>query len=413
VFSLCVFLPKSSDPLRPASRNLLLLTALVSLLTMRTIPAADQFTPVLVSALDPDNAAFLGTDGKQHVVYELELVNANPTPATLRKIEVLEASDPAHVIAAYQGGELASHLRTMGKTPANSPEIEFGGARIFLLHLVFDESAVIPQHLVHRITLLGGGAPAPTPQTPVPLQYSVAPITVLMKVPVIGPPLRGNDWVAFNGCCEISSAHRASSLTVNGRLYFAQRFAIDWMRLDDKGHLLNGDDHDVHNYSDYGADVLAVADGNVVTTLDTFEDQKPGTLPDPRTITLENVDGNHIVLNLGNGIFAFYAHLQRGSIAVSSGDHVKRGQVLGKVGNTGNTSAPHLHFHLMDGPSTLGSNGLPYVIDSFGFAGEVSAARFNSSEKLDGAWGEGKLPTPDPRHDQYPMDLAVINFPER
>lgn len=391
--------------------KLLLLTALVSLLAMRAIPAADQFTPVLVSALDPHSAAFLGTDGKQHVVYELGLLNANPTPATLRKIEVLEASDPARVVAAFEGGELASHLRTMAKTPVKSPEIEFGGARIFLLHLVFDQNAAIPQRLVHRITLLGGGAPAPTPQAPVSLQYTVAPITILMKVPVIGPPLRGKNWVAFNGCCEISGAHRASSLTVNGWLYFAQRFAIDWMRLDDKGQLRKGADDDVHGYSDYGADVLAVADGKVVATLDTLEDQKPGTLPDPRTITLENVDGNHIVLNLGNGIFAFYAHLQHGSIAVSSGDHVKRGQVLGRLGNTGNTSAPHLHFHLMDGPSTLGSNGLPYVIDSFEFAGEISAAQFSTSDKLEGKWGEAMLPTPIPRHDQYPMDLAIINFP--
>jgi peptidase M23-like protein len=394
-------------------RNLLLMTALVSALSMRAIPAADQFTPVLVSTLNANSPAFLGTDGKQHVVYELQLVNANPTPATLRKIEVVEVSDPAQVVAAYQGGELVSHLRTMGKTPVTSAEIEFGGARIFLLHLVFDQKARIPQRLAHRITLLGGGAPAPTPQTPVSLHYTVAPMTVLMKVPVIGPPLGGKHWVALNGCCEISGAHRASSQTVNGRLYFAQRFAIDWMRLDDKGHLLNGEQDDVRSYSDYGADVLAVADGKVVATLDTLGDQKPGTLPDPATITLENVDGNHIVLNLGNGVFAFYAHLQRGSVDVSLGDHVKRGQVLGKLGNTGNTSAPHLHFHLMDGPSTLGSNGLPYVIDSFEFAGEIPAAKFNVSEKLEGTWDEGMLPTPNPRHDQYPMDLAVINFPER
>src|SRR5208282_5646237 len=172
------------------------------------------------------------------------------------------------------------------------------------------------------------------------------------------------------------------------------RFAIDWMRLDDKGRLLNGNAADVHSYSDYGAEVLAVADGKVVATLNDLDDQKPGVLPDISTLTLQNVDGNHIVLDLGNGVFAFYAHLQRGSIEVSVGDHVKRGQVLGKLGNTGNTSAPHLHFHLMDGPSTLGSNGLPYVIDSFAFAGEISAAKFEGTDKLDGTWDEGLLPAP-------------------
>jgi hypothetical protein len=56
--------------------------------------------------------------------------------------------------------------------------------------------------------------------------------------------------------------------------------------------------------------------------------------------------------------------------------------------------APHLHFHIMDGLSTLGSNGLPYVIDSFDFAGQISAARYHSSPNLDGSWNENLLPTP-------------------
>jgi hypothetical protein len=392
-------------------RRFLFTISLLLALVLRAMPATDQFTPVLVYTLNSGSAAFLGTDGKQHLVYELELVNANATPATLRKIDVLDASAPARVVATYEGSELLLHLRTLGKTPVSSPEIEFDGARIFLFQLTFGPKALIPRRLVHRVTVLGGGMPAPTPQRPVQLSYTAAPLTVLRNVPVIGPPLRGRAWVALNGCCEIGGAHRASSQTVNGGLYFAQRFAIDWMRLDDNGRLLNGDSTNVERYSDYGADVVAVADGKVVAILNNLEDQKPGTLPDISTINLGNVDGNHIVLDLGNGVFAFYAHLRRDSISVSAGDHVQRGQVLAKLGNTGNTSAPHLHFHLMDSPSTLGSNGLPYVIDSFEFAGEIPRARFQAAEKLDGAWNDGMLPTPSLRRDQYPMDLAIINFP--
>jgi hypothetical protein len=393
-------------------------SALISVLVLLTLSlsaalAQDQFTPVLVSTFTPTTGAFLGTDLKQHVVYELQLTNANPTPATLQKIEVLDASDPSHVLASYEGTGLLARLRTFGKTPVTSPEITFGNGLVFLLHLEFDQGATVPGHLIHRISVLGGAVPAPTPQTPVQLHYTVAPVTVLAKVPVIGPPLHGNGWVALNGCCETGGAHRSSSLTVNGGLFFAQRFAIDWMRLDDKGRLVSGDDGDVHSYTDYGAEVLAVADGKVVSTLKDLQDQKPGTLPDISTITIENVDGNHVILDLGNGVFAFYAHMQKDSITVSPGDHVKRGQVLGKLGNTGNTSGPHLHFHLMDSPSTLGSNGLPYVIDSFAFDGEIPAAKFNAADKLDGSWDEGKLATPSPRHDQFPMDLAIINFPSR
>jgi hypothetical protein len=373
--------------------------------------AADQITPVIASALNPNTGAFLGTDKKQHVVYELILTDASATPATIQKVEVLESAGSTHALAVYQGDDLLSRLRSTFSAPVATTDVESNGTRLFLIHLVFDQNAKIPARLVHRLTLLGGATPAPVPQAPVALTYVAAPFAVLPKVPVIGPPLAGKGWVVFNGCCGISGAHRSSSKPINGQIYFAQRFAIDWMRLDDKGQLVHGDAADVHNFSDYGAEVLAVADGTVASTFNELDDQKPGTLPDPKTITMENVDGNHVVLNLGGGVWAFYAHLKRDSIRVSPGDHVKRGQVLGNLGNTGNTSAPHLHFHLMNGPSTLGSSGLPYVIDSFEYAGAVSAAKFGEGDKLEGSWNEGMLSAPSPRHAQFPMDFAIIKFP--
>jgi hypothetical protein len=375
-----------------------------------TARGEDQFTPVLVSTVSPSARAVLGTDGKRHVVYELVLTNANATPATLQKIEVLDASDPSHIVATYDGNILQSQLKTLGKTPVTNGNIEFNGARVFLVHLAFDQGAPVPQRLLHRITLLGGAGPAPTPQTPAHLEYTVAPLEVQTKVVAIGPPLKGGRWVALNGCCDPNGVHRPSSQTVDGGLYFAQRFAIDWMRLDDQGRLLNGDTTNVHSYPDYGADVLAVADGTVVAAVDKFDDQTPGTLPDVKSMSLETVDGNNVVLDLGGGNFAFYAHLERKSVAVSVGDHVKRGQLLGKLGNSGNTSAPHLHFHVMGSPSALGSDGLPYVIDSFEFEGAIPGGRFAASSNLDGFWNENILKTPSRRRDEYPMDYAIIDF---
>jgi hypothetical protein len=228
---------------------------------------------------------------------------------------------------------------------------------------------------------------------------------------VIGPPLSGKGWAAVNGCCEAAGVHRSAGLAVNGKLYFAQRFAIDWMRLDEAGRLVHGDPSDVHSYPDYGADVLAVAHATVVDTVNTLEDQKPGTLPDPKMITIQNVDGNHIVLDLGGGVFALYAHLQKGSVKVAKGEQVKRGQVLAKLGNTGNTSGPHLHFQLMEEPSALGSNGIPYVIDSFRLAGQISVAAFAAAPGVEGDWGKGMLPTSDARHEQFPLDLNILDFP--
>jgi len=69
--------------------------------------------------------------------------------------------------------------------------------------------------------------------------------------------------------------------------------------------------------------------------------------------------GNHVVLDLGGGVFAALAHLRRGSLLVRRGDRVAAGQQLAECGNSGNSTEPHLHFQLMDHPSVLQAAGLP------------------------------------------------------
>ena len=255
------------------------------------------------------------------------------------------------------------------------------------------------------------GAPNPGPAKPAPLEYVVAALKISEAKPlIIGPPLAGAGWVAANGCCNPDITHRGSVQSVNGALYDSQRFAIDWMRLDAQGRLVHGDERDAHNYNDYGADVLAVADAKVVSVLNNLNDQVPGRLPEPSSITIETVDGNHVVLDLGGGRFAFYAHLQKNSVKVRPGDSVKKGAVLGKLGNTGNTSAPHLHFHIMNRPSPIAADGIPYLIDSFDFSGQIDIAAFEAAPALAGDWGKGRIAKPEPRQRQFPLNLNIINF---
>ena len=111
------------------------------------------------------------------------------------------------------------------------------------------------------------------------------------------------------------------------------------------------------------SDRAVSTDGTVVDTRNDLPEQPPGKLPD--NLPIDQADGNFVVLDIGNGAFALYAHMQPGSVKVARGAKVKSGELLGKVGNTGNTSAPHLHFHVMDGPSSLLANGIPYVIKNF------------------------------------------------
>ncbi len=377
----------------------------------QAVTAADQFTPLLASTLSTNVRPFPGTDGKTHLVYELVLTNASATPATVEKIEVVDGGKTSTILADFSGTDLLSRLRTAGAAPVENSTIEASGTRLFLIDFTLGPSAKVPARLLHSIQLLGTSMPSRKPQTPVVLSYTVAPIEINPNLPHIGPPLGGGGWVAVNGCCDEAGAHRPSGLGCNGGIYFAQRLAIDWMRLDNQGRLAEGDGTNVHQYADYGADVLAVADGAVVDTLNTLDDQKPGSLPDPATINMQNVDGNHIVMDLGDGVYAFYAHLQKDSVRVAVGQRVKRGQMLAKLGNTGNTSGPHLHFHLMEGPSVLCSNGIPYTIDSFALTGQISLSDFAKATGVEGDWGTGIFPAPSPRQAQYPMDLNIVNFP--
>ena len=349
--------------------------------------SADVFTPVIASTLSSEAHPIRGTDGAYHVVYELLLTNTKSLPASIQKIEVLAGANGSQIITSFSDAEVVKRLRTLAPQPATDAMIEPNAARLFYIELTFKDAAHVPKLLEHRLHLIG--APNPGPAKPRPLDYVVAPLKIADAKPlIIGPPLAGAGWVAANGCCNPDIVHRGSVQSVNGGLYDSQRFAIDWMRLDEQGRLVHGDESDVRNYTDYGADVLAVADGRVVSAVNNLDDQIPGRLPDPSTINIETVDGNHVVIDLGGGRFAFYAHLQKNSVRVKPGHEVKKGAVLGKLGNTGNTSAPHLHFHVMNRPSPLASDGVPYLIDAFDFDGQVDIAAFEAAPDITGDWGK-------------------------
>jgi hypothetical protein len=367
----------------------------------------DIFTPVIASTLSPEAYPVHGTDNAYHIVYELELTNTRPVPATVRSIDVLDGSK---LITSFSGGDIVKRMRTLAPAPAADAIIPPNEVRLFYIELTFPDAAHVPRALEHRLHLTAAASPGPG--EPKPLDYVVAHLKIAEdEPPVIRAPLAGAGWVAANGCCNPEIIHRGSVLGVNSALYDAQRFAIDWMRLDDEGRLVHGDPGDVHNYTDYGAEVLAVADGKVVSTLNNLDDQIPGKLPDPNAITIDTVDGNYVVLDLGHGRFAFYAHMQKNSVTVHPGDQVKKGAVLGKLGNSGNTSAPHLHFHIMTSPSVLGSDGVPYVIGAFDFAGQIDPSAFEAAPGITGNLGKGRLSKPEHREREFPLNVNIINFP--
>jgi biotin carboxyl carrier protein len=194
-------------------------------------------------------------------------------------------------------------------------------------------------------------------------------VPVTTDIVVIAPPLRGGVWLAANGP-SAESGHRRAMLPLEGSFYIAQRFAIDWLKIDDQGRSYNGDQLKNSSYYAYGNDALAVADGVITETKDGIPENVPGANSRAVPITLETVGGNHVIIDIGGGHYAFYAHLQPGSLKVKTGDHVRRGQVLGLVGNSGNSTEPHLHFHISDASSPLGAEGIPYAFETLDVLGK-------------------------------------------
>lgn len=386
----------------------------------------EAFTSVTMTQIGDPTFPFLGTDGKYHVAYDLQLTNASPVPATIDGVDVVDGTEPEKVVATFGGTALVDPNCTYGNCNRlqNVPNglldtavIPPRESRVLFLDYVFDNQDDVPKAVLHH--LHGTGANSPGSRAPAPIDYLITPVDLSAGTPrIISPPVRGNNWIALNGCCEPGFPHRGSTLPVDGKLNNSERFAIDWKRTDEAGEFYVGDKTQNTSYVDYGTEIHAVADATVVSVLDNVAANAPGILPaqDPvlaAKLTALNVDGNHIVLDLGDGVYAMYAHLIEGSLLVKPGDKVKDGQVIAKLGNTGNANASHLHFQLMNGPTLLGADGLPYVFDEFDYAGQVPVETITAADDyLSGDFLQEKLPEPAARTDQLPLNLAIVNFPE-
>lgn len=365
----------------------------------------EQFTPLLMSVPDIP-IAFAGSDGRIHLAYELWLNNFSDRNASIQQVQVY---GDGQLLAALDQASIGKRLQPFGaRAPAAT--LPPGTTGLLYAHVTLPPGAGIPARLSHSATtLFESPASSASPNPPQQTVQSGAIVTVSAIAPVvIGPPLAGEGYIAADSCCD-STRHVRAALPINGKIRHAQRFAVDWEQVDAQNRIYSGPRQNLSSYRIYGKPVLAVADAKVASTTDGLPEQIPGQYP--ASITLEEADGNSVVLDLGNGRHALYAHLQPDSIRVSAGQTVKRGQVLGLVGNSGNSVAPHLHFHIMDSPSPLDANGLPYHIDAFHVTGNApDTAAFDEAE----ANGTPLpiLPTVPPRPvaQALPIDLSIIRF---
>lgn len=162
-------------------------------------------------------------------------------------------------------------------------------------------------------------------------------------------PFEG-EWTVINGGCEKEVSHSWSVPT--------QRYAYDFVIMDKDGKTQVDDSVTLSSYLCYGKHVLSPADGVVVSIGDTYGDEKPfknGAIE----LTAKDIRGNYIIIKHAEKEYGFIGHLQPHSITVNIGQKVSQGEILANCGNSGNTSEPHIHFHLQDGINFFTSAGIP------------------------------------------------------
>lgn len=350
-----------------------------------------------------------GSDNRYHVLYELQLTNTLGEEAELRRVEVLDkASGKTLLVLAAKEIVAGEYLHTLDRQTATSASFfaPFQG-RVLILNLAFDKQDEIPRALMHRFEVSG---PEPFNKKPADFIYEGGAVAISgEEPPILLPPLEGEGWLASDGCCG-PTGHVNAIVGLNGQLQPAERFAIDWIKIDAEGRVFAGDKTKPESWVGYGAKVLAVGDGVVTAARDDQQDQAPGTMPSD--LSFAELPGNYVMLALEGGLTAVYAHLKPGSVMVKAGDKVKAGEVIGLLGNTGGSLAPHLHFHVVNGPEGAASDGYPYVLRSFAFAGMADTEALAAA--LDGKPGFARRDQikPEARERELPLNFAIVDFPK-
>jgi murein DD-endopeptidase MepM/ murein hydrolase activator NlpD len=365
------------------------------------VGASGAFTPLTASIITAPTA-LRASDGKTHLAVELQVTNTAPRTATLTRVTLTDAASPSNVLVDLQGEPLRDTTVLSGDLALMRTTVipAFSTALVVI-------DAITPKGSQPSALQPHVSADFAAPEPGQPAYVSIFPNQITENLPAfavktepvlsIGPPLAGGTWLTINACCSIS-AHRGAVLGRDGTLVSPERYAIDFSRIGDNGDLYTGSSHTLQSDLSYGAELLAVANGTVVSASDALPDQPMGV--NPTGYSLAQLTGNEIVLKLSTGVYALYAHNEPGSLRVKVGQKVTKGQVLALLGNSGNSTAPHLHFQLMAGPEALNSDGLPFTLDQYILYGAIDSS---GVPRL--------LDTPQSERNSYALGTSAIRFP--
>jgi hypothetical protein len=386
--------------------------------------------PIALRLLQRSLEPVPATDGLIHLAHAAQVTNTLPMPLDITgvaPVDPLADFSPTgrnHVVDA-EGRDITSMVQLFntsaaaGALPADGPEagssapdrfsmrVPGGNSGLMYFDVTYTDLAQIPRLLSHAITVavLAGGPGLPA-------HYAAAgytdPVPVGCRPPaVLHPPLVGHGWFNANGCCTIidTSGHRGNIVPVNGVLQGFEQFAIDYIQIGPNGTCCNGPPSAPNSWWGYGTPILAAAPGVVVEVVDGLPDQQPvGTVsPD---LPLANFAGNSVIEDIGGGRYIGYLHLQPGSIpaSVRKGAPLRAGDLIGHLGNSGNSNGPHLHFQVMDRPSSLDATALPFVFDTQLLEGTVTNGDMSGGPVTIDRTGAGQ------QRNRMPLETQVFGY---
>ena len=379
--------------------------------TAPTTPVLTMTNPVAPIPLPSTNGI--------NLAYELELNDLDTSAYVPESIDVI---NPATGNVIY-----TPDARVFRRTyqPASDPlptaeerktgTLKLSTPRISIWFKV-DENA-IPEKLVHRLTLNRSALGLP------PLTITGGEVTVNRKDKpvVIGSPMKGPGWVVME-TTEPTTHHFRAPVTMYNKTTVDQRYAQDWFFIDPvTGNAATGNASFARNFTGYGRELYAVADGTVVVARDGVPENE--IIYQKIPFAFETGTGNTVVIDIGNGRYAGYCHLVPGSVNVIVGQQVREGDVIGRMGNTGQSDVPHLHFEVVTGrPSVMGAEGYPFVFREFDLIAD-GLDQNTMDEKAVGPEYEGDkawtklgdfvrfFEKPMPQKNRLQENWAIVRFP--
>lgn len=310
-----------------------------------------QVVPAIVYKVDDP-----GNSGTSSFVFDLVVINTGDTALTPVSASVELSNDrsvverqewTAEMLAGIQG----VHYRISPDTPVSSPRRMFTLPEAFDLHFYFRcQQALAVASADIRVTVTDAKGHRATEGLKIPVRYYQQKTSLL--VPFRGNGVVGQDWITNGGHGGFHGGDHGTE------------FALDLRGLDGNFGEQKNDADENASAAGWGREIIAPAAGTVTYARNDVPDnphpgKDPGLyngLPDPIMATA----GNCVMIDHGNSEYSVIMHMQQGSVTVKAGEHVAAGQVLGKLGNSGNAFGPHVHYHLQSGPQLFHDQGLPF-----------------------------------------------------